>query len=225
MSRHSSRRHAGVAGIATLILTMSSSHEVRSQAGATIRVTTTLQGIANDGRCSLQEAIHSANFDAAIAPNGWQQPITYFNTGCEPGSGHDVIELEAGAIYNMTAPVDDRYNPLGPTATPIVLSAITIEARGAELRRANPGRDFSGLPNFRAFAVSFITTACVQIDPIFAHLRRDVQFCGVDPFNELGLGATQGSLTIRNAYIRGFTAKGGNGASGGGGGRGDGRAS
>lgn len=218
MRGHSSLAHAVFATGALLLLTMSSSHVVRTQS-ATIHVTTTRQGIANDGLCSLQEAIYSANFDAGVAPAGSGGT---FETGCEPGTGADVIVLQPGAVYEMTVPFDDPYNPLGPTATPIVLSNITIEANGAHLRRANPFLDFTGLPNFRAFAVSFVTTLCGgETAPVFF---GQLHACGGDPFDELGLGNSRGNLTIRNAYITGFTAKGGDGAVGGGGGLGAGGA-
>jgi hypothetical protein len=173
-------------------------------AGATIHVTTTTQGInAGDGFCSLQEAIYSANLDHNRVPSALH-PITFVdNPDCEAGGGDDVIELEASATYTMTTIMDDPYNPVGPTATPIVLSNITIEANGAHLVRPNPNRDFGGLPNFRAFAVAKTSIA--------------------DPDGDLGI-STDGNLTIRNAYIQGFTAKGGNGVDGGGGGMGAGGA-
>src|ERR1051325_8164317 len=174
-------------------------------AGNTIHVTTTAQGIADDGLCSLQEAIYSANRDIALAPTSFNPIGGWFDTVCEPGSGDDVIELEAGATYAMTSIVDDPYNGLGPTATPIVLSNITIEGNGATLVRSNPGRDFSGLPNFRAFAVA----------------KRSF----MDFLDELGVaGYGVGNLYIKNLHIKGFTAKGGNGAGGGGGGLGAGGA-
>ena len=172
--------------------------------GNTITVTTTAQGIADDGLCSLQEAIYSANLDFGVAPSSFH-PIVTFDTGCAPGSGDDTIALEAGKEYKMTAPLNDPYNPVGPTANPIVLSNMTIEANGARLVRENPNGDFTGYPNFRAFVVA----------------KRDF----ADPDNDLGVqGAGTGSLLIRNAHIKGFTAKGGDGRAGGGGGMGAGGA-
>jgi uncharacterized repeat protein (TIGR01451 family) len=179
----------------------------RVRTAGVINVTTTVPGIADDGLCSLQEAIYAANIDAAY-------------NGCPAGSGDDVIELQAGATYRMSAPIDDPYNPLGPTATPIVLTTITIEAHGAQLVRSNPNGTTTGLPNFRAFAVSHVLqTACAAI-PIDLQLAA----CGVDQSNSLGIGPSVGQLTLRNAHIKGFTAKGGNGGPGGGGGLGAGGA-
>jgi hypothetical protein len=169
----------------------------------TIHVTTNLQSIADDGQCSLQEAIYSANFDFGVAPSSFN-PLVTFNSGCEPGSGDDVIVLQAGVVYGMGFILNDPYNPLGPTATPIILSNITIEGNGAQLVRANPFRNFAS-PNFRAFAVANSSFA--------------------DPADDLNVaGDGHGNLTISNLYIKGFTAKGGDGASGGGGGLGAGGA-
>ena len=57
---------------------------------ATIPVTTTADTIANDGQCSLREAVLAARFDQAVQ-------------GCAPGaSGEDVIQLEA-AEYRLAA--------------------------------------------------------------------------------------------------------------------------
>jgi hypothetical protein len=169
----------------------------------TIHVTTTAQGITDDGKCSLQEAIYAANFDFGVAPSLFN-PIYKFDTGCEPGSGADTIELEAGATYHMTSVIEDPYNYMGPTATPIVFSDITIAGNGALLLRDNLNRDFSGTI-FRAFAIG----------------RRTVG----DPNNELDVpGDGVGKLTIYNLHIKGFVAKGGIGASGGGGGMGAGGA-
>jgi len=160
-----------------------------SARGATIQVTTTAQAVADDGECSLQEAIYSANFDFGVAPSSFI-PLAMFDTGCNTGSGADVIELQAGQVYQMTSILDDPYNPLGPTATPIVLSDITIEANGAQLLGLNTRR--------RAFAVA----------------RRGL----ADPDGDLPIaGDGIGMLTIQNAHIKGFTVKGGDGASGGGG--------
>jgi uncharacterized repeat protein (TIGR01451 family) len=212
MNRNARRRHRPLrlivrAVLALLMATLISNERVRSQ--GTIQVNTLTAGIADDGLCSLQEAIYAANVDAAY-------------NGCPAGNGDDVIELQAGATYRMSAPVDDPYNPLGPTATPIVLTNITIEAHGARLVRSNPDGSTSGLPNFRAFAVSHLApgaSACAIV-PIDLELLA----CGVDESDSLGIGTSVGQLTIRNAYIKGFTARGGNGGPGGGGGLGAGGA-
>lgn len=193
-------------GVASLPASLRTNRHIQPASflrGNVISVTTTAQGIADDGQCSLQEAIYSANLDFGVAPSSFD-PIVTFDTGCAPGSGDDTIVLAAGQQYLMTAPLDDPYNPVGPTANPVVLSNIIIEANGARIVRSNPFLDFSGTI-FRAFAVA----------------KRDF----ADPDNDLGVaGAGIGNLTIRNAHINGFTAKGGNGVGGGGGGMGAGGA-
>jgi hypothetical protein len=193
-------------GLLLVILLMSGpGHPTRVAAAGVITVTTTGQAIdPSDGFCSLSEAIYSANLDDNKVPNGFTLPLALVSTECAKGSGDDVIVLQAGATYNMTGILDDAYNAFGPTATPIVLSNITIEGNGAHLVRNNPNRDFAGT-NFRAFAVG------------------SAGF--VDPDGDLPIaGDGVGTLTIRNLEIIGFTAKGGNGASGGGGGLGAGGA-
>ena len=59
---------------------------------ATIPVTTTADVIANDGACSLREAVFAARFDA-------DTPATL---NCTPGSGDDLVQLEAGE-YRLAA--------------------------------------------------------------------------------------------------------------------------
>jgi hypothetical protein len=165
---------------------------------AEIRVTTTTQEITGTGDCSLQEAIYSANFDRNVAIDS-TNPDHFIATECESGSGDDVIVLPERAEFFMARVLDDAHNHVGPTATPIVFSNITIEAHGAHLQRS------FGAGNFRAFAVGFTS---VELNP------------GGTP--EIVSGT--GRLTIRNAHIEGFAIKGGDGATGGGGGLGAGGA-
>jgi uncharacterized repeat protein (TIGR01451 family) len=166
----------------------------RSAAANTIYVTTTTQKISSTGGCSLQEAIYSANFDNNIAIDS-TNPDHFITTECAPGSGDDTIVLPAGALFPMSGIVPDAHSPLGPAATPIIFSNITIEANGARLEHVLNG------VNFRAFAVG---TASVDTPS--------------------GTASGTGNLTVRNVYIRGFTVRGGNGADGGGGGMGAGGA-
>lgn len=118
-------------------------------AGTSILVTTPDQGINSDSDCSLQEAIYAANLDANKAPDPahLHDPSAFITTGCLAGSGADTIVLPVGGIFTMQAPVDDPDNYLGPTATPIVLSTIVIEANGARIQHGG------GLVPYRAFAV------------------------------------------------------------------------
>jgi len=206
MKRVNLRTHRCLVALITLALVTIALQRPARTAGSTIHVTTTTQGIhGGDGYCSLQEAIYSANLDHNSVPSALK-PITFVdNPDCEAGSGDDVIELQAGETYEMTSVLDDPYNALGPTATPVVLSNITIEGNGATLNRSNPDANFSGLPNFRAFAVE--------------------RHSFVDPLNQVVIpGDGVGNLYIKNLHVKGFTAKGGNGAGGGGGGLGAGGA-
>src|SRR3954454_19295093 len=56
-----------------------------ASSGATIRVTTGADAIVADGRCSLREAVQSANLDLAIG-------------GCVAGHGSDTIVLGPGTF-------------------------------------------------------------------------------------------------------------------------------
>ena len=158
-----------------------------SARGAVIPVTSLDQRISNEpgAVCTLQEAISAANSQSQIAISGYEPDGTpiHVTTGCIVGDpGGNTIMLP-GAVFQLNAIVDDADNILGPTATPVITSSITIEANGATLQ-------WVGQKSARLFAV---------------------------------LGSTA-NLTIRNAYIKGFRTKGGDGASGGGGGLGAGGA-
>src|SRR6478672_4360885 len=167
---------------------------------ATIVVTTTRQGVQDssvDGTCSFQEAIFSANYDDDVAVNP-NDPTHFVVTGCNKGSGDDIIILQPGATYVMSAPTVDPYNPLGATATPLIFSNITIQGNGATIIR-------TGNANMRAFAVGPATVDLNAIDP-----GRTV--------------SGTGQLTLNNAYVKSFRIQGGTGTDGGGGGMGAGGA-
>ncbi|HEV3201526.1 MAG TPA: hypothetical protein VGZ73_26685, partial [Bryobacteraceae bacterium] len=168
----------------------------REAQAVNIYVTNLQQKIDGKGGCSLQEAIYSANLRTNqavdhINADGSDNLIT---TQCVPGTGNDTIVLPVGATFMMTTFVQDAHNYLGPTATPLIFSNITIAANGSLLQ-------WTGTAHVRAFAVGTIT---------------------VGPGG--GIFNSTGSLTIRNAYIKGFVEKGGDGACGGGGGMGAGGA-
>jgi hypothetical protein len=148
--------------------------------------------------CSLVEAIYSANFDDNKAIDS-TNPDHFITTECVKGTGDDTIVLPSGAVFRMSRIIDDEHNPMGPTATPIVFSKITIEGNGSRLEHISNG------VNYRLFSVG---NASVDLNP------------GGAPNVVSGTG----NLTIRNAHVKGFTVKGGDGASGGGGGLGAGGA-
>jgi CSLREA domain-containing protein len=173
---------------------------------ATIVVTTTDPGVHGDNTCSLQEAIFSANYDDNIAIDP-ADPSNFIVTGCNKGSGDDIIVLPQGAVFQLNGPAVDQFNSLGPTATPLIFSNITIEANGSQLVGKANGSPVVGTPNqnFRAFAVGTATVDLSEIDP-----GRVV--------------SGTGELTINNVYLKNFQSRGGDGASGGGGGLGAGGA-
>jgi List-Bact-rpt repeat protein/FIMAH domain-containing protein len=141
----------------------------RDAAAANIFVTTTEDEIKDVGDptntgCSLKEAIFSANFNDNVAIlnyydfdffHGTATPFMV-RTPCVPGtadgSGADTIILPSGQTLVLRSPADDAANPLGPTATPMISSIITIEGNGATLQGVPLPSNYSN-PYFRAFAV------------------------------------------------------------------------
>ncbi len=169
----------------------------REAHGADIYVTYFYQRTNGGTGCSLQEAIYAAEFRASLAIPGIPTELSdnFVPTNCTPGDGNDTIILPTGQALPMTLQVPDSNNYLGPTATPLIFSNITIEANGAQLVWLGHG-------HARAFSVG---SASVLL-----------------PNGTVVTGT--GNLVIRNLTITNFTAKGGDGASGGGGGMGAGGA-
>src|SRR2546421_2454158 len=166
--------------------------------GARIFVTTTVQKIGGvgTGGCSLQEAIYSSVLHDTL-DGGYHgvaidatDPDHFIGTDCVKGTGNgDTIVLPNGADFQLTSSLDgDAYNYMGPTATPRIFSTMTIEANGATL-------EWKGKGNSRLFAIGHATVTTPH-------------------FIVSGTGA----VTLRNAYIKGFHVKGGDGGVGGGGG-------
>ncbi len=97
-----------------------------ANAATTIIVNSTANIVANDGLCTLREAITAANTDSA------------FN-GCPAGSGGDTILLQAGATYILDGV--DNYD-YGPNGLPSVTTPITITGQGATIARDTGAPDF-----------------------------------------------------------------------------------
>src|SRR5258706_6967254 len=169
MSACTTKATRGCAWLAAIVLVMLGAIERAAAEGAIIFVTSLADKINDHGGCSLKEAILSANGDTNFI---FTSPTTGFFTGCVAGSGDDTIVLPVGQFISLNHIVEDRDNPFGPTATPMIVSRITIEMNGTRLQ-------WTGTRTARAFAV-----------------------------------ASTGDLTIRNAYIKGFVAKGGDGGPG-----------
>lgn len=167
-----------------------------------IYVTTLKDEIGGADGCSLKDAIYSANLHNNVSVGGYD-PTTLvpslISTQCVPGSGDDVIVLPPGAVLTLNVPAFDITNDVGPTATPVITSTVTIEAYGATLEYAPACSEGSG------------QVPCP--DPSFLPYT----------FRLFAVGTT-GSLTIINANIKGFVAQGGSGRDGGGGGMGAGGA-
>jgi hypothetical protein len=132
-SRFGQRRVRGrqwAARLAALILAICGAQQATA---ATILVNTPQQGVTN-GQCSLQEAIYASELRSNKAVSS-TNPDTFYDTGCTPGTGDDIIELTAGTLYAFDhAWEGDGHNIFGPTATPIISSKITIDGKGATLQ-------------------------------------------------------------------------------------------
>ncbi|HKN61700.1 MAG TPA: choice-of-anchor Q domain-containing protein [Candidatus Acidoferrales bacterium] len=187
-----------VALAAILLFTLSFAQRA---AANIIYVTTLADKISTTGGCSLKEAIYSANFESNLAiasydPNtDTPQVVT---TQCVPGSGDDIIVLPVGQVLQLNFSAQDASNPMGPTATPMITSNITIEAYGATLE-------------------------WVPVCPMELNYIECPDPAFTDNGRLFAVGGT-GHLTVHNAYIKGFLTHGGNGAWGGGGGMGAGGA-
>jgi hypothetical protein len=95
----------------------------------TITVTSTSGGTGGPS-CTLRDAITAANTDTATG-------------GCAAGGGADTIELAPGATYTLTSV--DNTGGFGQNGLPVITGTVTIEGRGATIRRD------AGAPAFRLF--------------------------------------------------------------------------
>ncbi|HKW16193.1 MAG TPA: choice-of-anchor Q domain-containing protein [Terriglobales bacterium] len=190
---------------------------------STIFVTTTQQKISSTGGCSLQEAIFSANLDSSQAvafvdTSGVEHLIP---TECVPGSGDDTIVLPTSGVFQMSSIVDDIGNFMGPTATPMISSTVTVEGNGATLQWVN------GNLNARAFAVGpggNLTINEVFITGFIAKGGNGASGGGGGMGAGGAIYVSQGTLTVVNSTFSNNSALGGSGTttdqSGGGGGGG-----
>lgn len=96
--------------------------------------------LAGDGRCTLREAMRSANNDTASGPAAGE---------CAAGGGADTIVLAATTqLYTLS--VVDAAGTSGSNGLPIVTTLITIEGNGATIQRSGA----AGTPEFRLFEVA-----------------------------------------------------------------------
>jgi len=202
------RRTIRSVSLTAALAILASVASARPAAGAIIFVTSLEQKITATGGCSLQEAIYSANLDDNRALAGYDKVYDsetdrdvytekWVTTMCVAGSGDDIIVLPTRAVFYLQGAVQQASNALGKNATPVVTSTIRIDAHGATLR----------------------TRACVE----GSTTNPSGCTASVAGFRLFAVDAN-GHLTLRNAHVEGFRARGGAANWGGGGGMGAGGA-
>lgn len=97
---------------------------------ATITVDSTANTVADDGLCTLREAITAANTDSASGATPGE---------CPAGSGSDTIEL--GVSLNYILEVVDN-STAGDNGLPAITSQITIHGNGSTIERDALAPDF-----------------------------------------------------------------------------------
>ena len=105
---------------AVLSLVSLSARNVPVAHAATITVDSTTNVVADDGVCTLREAITAANSDTASGATAGE---------CPAGSGADTIELGVGLTYTLDV-VDNSIIFVGDNGLPSITSVITINGNG-----------------------------------------------------------------------------------------------
>jgi uncharacterized repeat protein (TIGR01451 family) len=172
---------------------------IHQRSAAQIQVGANTEGNTSGTNCSLQEAIYAAEFGASVAIDATSSDHTYA-TSCAPSAGDwSTIELPGGTLTFTKSWDGDAHNHIGPTATPIIFTKITILGHGTTLQWVGP-------ENLRLFAIGKASIAAIQTDVPTAAVSGT------------------GDLTLQDVYVLNFHVKGGDGAGGGGGGLGAGGA-
>src|ERR1043166_6682360 len=109
---------------------------VPTSPNATITVNSTSPVIANDGLCTLPEAIISANTNTASGAMAGECPAG--------SSGTDTIVLQTGATYTLVSAHNALY---GLNGLPAIDSFIIISGNGATIQKGGPNK-------FRLFYIS-----------------------------------------------------------------------
>ncbi|MCW5847533.1 MAG: right-handed parallel beta-helix repeat-containing protein [Anaerolineae bacterium] len=138
--RRFTRRVAATAAGAALALTLIAGPLTSTAHAASISVDNGVVVAADDGQCSLREAIVNANSDSQV----------FTSTGeCEAGSGDDIISLPVDGDFLIE---DGPYASIYGTnhGLPLVASVITIEGQGSTIHR-DPGN----LDTFGILAVEY----------------------------------------------------------------------
>jgi CSLREA domain-containing protein len=156
---------------------------------ATINVNSFDNTVADDGTCTLREAVAAANDDVSFRLKAGE---------CPAGSGADTINLPPGT-YTLTA-VDNAA--FGKTGLPVITSAITINGAGATITR-DPAA-----PEFRLFLVSGagnLTLNAIRLTNGVA------QPDGADTAGSGGAIVSGGTLALTNVTVIGNKAAFGGG--------------
>lgn len=173
-----------------------------ANAASTITVTTTADEFGSGSGCSLREAIHAANTDAAFG-------------GCPAGSGTDTIVLQSRATYTLRVQDNAEY---GSNGLPVIRSSVVVQGQGAVIERDESA------PRFRLFHVATsgnLTLRQVVLRNGFAqggHGGNGGSGAGHGGGGGAGFGGAVmalGSLTIEQSTLVGNQAVGGNGGLGG----------
>lgn len=193
--------------LAGLILLLNGSTAGLAWAMTTIVVNDTGSTVADDGQCTLPEAIVAANLDTASGVQAGE---------CPAGSGADVIQLEAGQLYSLTT-VDNQLD--GPNGLPSISSAITLEGNGATLERST----LSTTPEFRLLHIGpagDLTLRNITLQNGRLTVADATVKNGGGVYNQGGL--TIVNSTVFNNQVRGGAGSAGDETGGGGGGGGGG---
>ena len=195
---------AAMFGMAILAGVLLMLRVARAAPATTISVTTFNDEAADNGLCSLREAITAANTDAA------------FN-GCPAGSGLDTIVLAAGAYPLTITGTNENHNANGNLD---ILSPLIISGAGV----ANTF--IEGGPTFNE-GIFFVNANPVQI--VGVTIRRGTGMGGVWNYADGGLTISgsliisntstsfgggiynQGALTLVNSTVKGNTCANGAG--------------
>lgn len=161
---------------------------VPNHARAAIQVQPNTEGNTG-GSCSLQEAIYATEFGQAVAL-GQTDPDNAYATGCsDPAGTWNEIDLPGGTLTFTKSWDGDAHNPFGPTATPIIFATITIHGHGTTLQ-------WNGPELFRLFAIGYAS----------------ITFGAQGGALTSGTFSGTGNLTLQDVDVKGFQAKGGDGA-------------
>lgn len=175
LSRHGrrafNRRLAPALLGASLLGTMVAMPSTVSAASITVGSAT---AVANDGACSLSEAILNANSDSRV----------YTSAGeCAAGSGDDTINMTA----DVTLTASRGYYVYADTGLAVVSTPITIEGNGHTISRS------SAAPDFRILAVDY--TGDLTLNEVTVSGGALVGFVG-------GGGiANYGALTLNDSVV------------------------